>query len=157
MDLNKAQIIWNVTRDPEVKETPNGSKVANFAIATNRNWKDAQWNPQEQVEFHNLVAWWNIAWIVENYVNKWKKVYIEWRLQTRNWEDQTWSKRYMTEIVVENIILLWGRDWNSNLNNSSSVPTEIPATKKTKDESKPTTKTTKKPKEEEISIEDVPF
>jgi len=156
MDLNKAQIIWNVTRDPEVRETPNGSKVANFWIATNRNWKDAQWTPQEQVEFHNIVAWWNIAWIVESYVTKWKKVYIEWRLQTRNWEDQTWSKRYMTEIVVENIILLWGRDWNSDFNNSS-VPTEIPTTKKPKDEPKPTTKTTKKPKEEEINIEDVPF
>jgi len=156
MDLNKVQIIWNITRDPEIKETPNGNKVANFSIATNRNWKDAQWNIQEQVEFHNIVAWWNIAWIIEKYANKWKKVYVEWRLQTRNWEDQTWSKRYITEIIIDNIILLWGRDWNDNFNNSS-VPAEIPTNKASKEESKPTTKTTKKPKEEEISIEDVPF
>ena len=157
MDLNKAQIIWNVTRDPEVRETPNGSKVANFWIATNRYWNDPQWNRQEQVEYHNLVAWWNTAWIVEQFVHKGKKLYIEWRLQTRSWEDQTWSKRYSTEIVAENVILLWGRDdnWWSN---SSSVPAEMSVSaSKPKEEKKVTTKTTAKPKDDEISIEDVPF
>ncbi|EKE27964.1 MAG: hypothetical protein ACD_3C00116G0001, partial [uncultured bacterium (gcode 4)] len=109
--LNKVQLIWNVTADPEIKQTPNGQFVANFNIATNRTWKDASWMKQDQSEFHSIVIWGKLAEIVQQYVQKGKKIYIEWRIQTRSWEDQTGQKRYKTEVVGDNIILLWGAGW----------------------------------------------
>ena len=75
--LNKVQIIGNMTRDAEVKETPNGNKVANFSVATSRFWKDAGGEKQEETEFHNITAWGKLAEIVESYTEKGKKVYIE--------------------------------------------------------------------------------
>jgi len=105
--LNKVQIIWNLTADPEIKETPNGQKVATFSVATNRKWKDKQDQLQEEVEYHNVVAWRWLADIAESYMQKWKKVYVEWYLKTRSWEDAAWVKKYKTEIVADSVILLW--------------------------------------------------
>lgn len=107
MDLNKVQIIWNVTTDIEMKSTPNWNSVVSLSIATNRVWKDNAWQKQEQAEFHNIVLWGKLAEIAEQYCKKGNKVYIEWRLQTRSWEAQDGTKRYRTEIVWENMILLW--------------------------------------------------
>ena len=104
--LNKVQIIWNLSSDPEVKETTNGQKVATFSVATNRTWKDQSGIKQEEVEFHNVVAWRYLSDIAEKYMNKGKKVYIEGYLKTRSWDDTTGVKRYKTEIVADNIILL---------------------------------------------------
>ena len=142
MDLNKAQVIWNITRDIEVKETPNGMKVTNFGVATNRNWTDWNGMRQEQTEFHNIVLWGKLAEIAWEYLKKWQKVYLEGRLQTRSWETQDWSKRYTTEIVWENMIMLWGR-WGTD----SVAPSGA----------NPTTKQASPSTEEEISIEDIPF
>ncbi|HBY75025.1 MAG: single-stranded DNA-binding protein [Candidatus Woesearchaeota archaeon] len=75
--LNKVQLIGNLTADPEVRQTPNGQYVANFSMATNRVWKDSAGMKQEQVEFHNIVVWGKLAEIVEQYVKKGKKIYIE--------------------------------------------------------------------------------
>lgn len=144
MDLNKAQIIGNITQDLELKQTPNGQNVLSFSIATNRNWTDWSWVKQEQTEFHNIVLWGKLAEIAAEYLWKWKKVYIEWRLQTRNWEAQDWTKRYRTEIVWENMIML-DRKWDSESYNSNpwnSSPAVSRSTPKA---------------EEEISIEDIPF
>ena len=99
MDLNKVQIIGNITQDIELKQTPNGQSVCSFSVATNRNWKDANGMRQEQAEFHNLVFWGKLAEIAGEYLQKGKKVYVEGRLQTRNWEAQDGTKRYRTEIV----------------------------------------------------------
>ena len=99
MDLNKAQVIGNVTQDIELKQTPNGQNVTSFSIATNRNWTDASGTRQEQTEFHNVVLWGKLAEIAGEYVTKGQKLYLEGRLQTRNWEAQDGSKRYRTEIV----------------------------------------------------------
>ncbi len=146
MDLNKVQIIGNITQDIELKQTPNWQNVTSFSVATNRNWTDASWMRQEQAEFHNIVLWWKLAEIAAQYLWKWKKVYIEGRLQTRNWEAQDWTKRYKTEIIWTNMIML---DWNNSSNaNSENTPAtnDSPAIKKN---------TAKK--EEEISIEDIPF
>ncbi len=151
MDLNKAQVIGNVTQDIELKQTPNWQNVTSFSVATNRSWTDWQWNRQEQTEFHNVVLWGKLAEIAGQYVKKGQKVFLEWRLQTRNWEAQDGSKRYRTEIVWENLIMLSRKDdnwgWGMPM---KSEPTEMnnptPAVKKT----------TPKP-EEEISIEDIPF
>lgn len=106
--LNKVQLIGNLTANPEIKETPTGQKVANFSIATNRTWKDASGMKQEQVEYHNIVVWGNLAGIVEQYVIKGHKVYLEGRLQTRSWDDPGGVKRYKTEIISDNLIMLSG-------------------------------------------------
>jgi len=107
--LNKAQLIGNLTRDPEVKETPNGKKVAQIGIATNSEWKDKEGNKQEKVEFHNVVLWSGMADVAEKYLKKGSKVFIEGRLETRTWEDNG-VKKYKTEIVAEDMIMLSGKD-----------------------------------------------
>jgi single-strand DNA-binding protein len=148
MDLNKAQIIGNITQDIELRQTPNGQNVTTLNIATNRTWTDWSGMKQEQAEFHSVVLWWKLAEIAGQYLTKGKKVYIEWRLQTRSWEAQDGTKRYKTEIVWENMIMLdraWSW-WDVEYNNDSSPANSTPANKKA----------TPKP-EEEISIEDIPF
>lgn len=106
MNLNKAMIIGNLTRDPEMRTTPSGQSVASFGVATNQVWTDQQGQRQERVEYHNIVAWGRLAEICSQYLNKGKKVYIEGRLQTRDWEGQDGVKRYRTEIVAESMIML---------------------------------------------------
>lgn len=106
MNLNKAMIIGNLTRDPEVRNTPSGQTVASFAVATNFIWKDQAGQKQERVEFHNVTAWRRLAEICGQYLRKGSKVYIEGRLQTRDWVGQDGVKRYRTEIIVENMIML---------------------------------------------------
>ncbi|MBI5369942.1 single-stranded DNA-binding protein [Candidatus Uhrbacteria bacterium] len=104
--LNRATILGNLTRDPEVRQTPNGQSVCTFGVATNRTWNDAAGNKQEASEFHNVVAWGKLAEICGQYLAKGRKVYVEGRLQTRDWEGQDGIKRYRTEIVTENLIIL---------------------------------------------------
>ncbi len=106
MNLNKVMLIGNVTRDPEVRTTPGGQNVASFGVATNRRWKDQSGQQKDQVEFHNIVAWRRLAEIVGQYLKKGSKVYIEGRLQTRSWDDKSGVKRYKTEIIAENMIML---------------------------------------------------
>lgn len=104
--LNRAQIVGNLTRDPEMRYTPNGQAVCTFGIATNRRWRDKDGNQQEQTEFHNVVAWRKLAEIVAPMLKKGARVYVEGRLQTRSWEGQDGNKRNRTEIVLENFIAL---------------------------------------------------
>ncbi len=104
--LNRATILGNLTRDPELRQTPSGQSVCTFGVATNRSWNDAAGNKQEASEFHNVVAWGKLAEICGQYLTKGKKVYIEGRLQTRDWEGQDGIKRYRTEIITENMIML---------------------------------------------------
>ncbi len=152
--LNKVQIIGNLTAEPEVRETPNGQKVATFSVATNRKWKDASGMLQEDTEFHNCVAWRGLADIAEQYMHKGKKVYVEGYLKTRNWEDTAWVKRYKTEIVADNVILLSSPGWaeggtsygSSSASSYSDSAPEEPRVKKSKPKA-----------EEEIAIEDIPF
>lgn len=106
MNLNKAMIIGNLTRDPELRTTPSGVQVASFGVATNFMWNDQNGQKQERVEFHNVVAWRRLAEICGQYLKKGSKVYIEGRLQTRDWVGQDNVKRYTTEIVAENMIML---------------------------------------------------
>lgn len=106
MSLNRAQLIGNLTRDPELRQIPGGSTVASFGIATNFSWTDQGGQRQEKVEFHNIVAWRKLAEICGQYLKKGSKVYIEGRIQTRDWEGEDGVKRYRTEIVAENMIML---------------------------------------------------
>lgn len=106
MDLNRAQIIGNVTRDPELRTTATGQNVCTFGIATNMQWNDAQGQKQQRTEFHNVVAWGKLAEICNQYLTKGRKTFVEGRLQTREWEAQDGAKRNRTEIVAENMIIL---------------------------------------------------
>lgn len=100
MYLNKAIIYGNLTRDPETKALPSGQTVANLSVATNREWKDKDGNKQEEVEYHNVVAFGKTADVMAQYLQKGRPVYIEGRLQTRSW-DKDGQKQYRTEIVVD--------------------------------------------------------
>jgi single-strand DNA-binding protein len=106
--LNKVQLIGNLTRDPELRYTPQGTPVCSFSIATNRSWNSTDGNKerQEEVEFHNIVAWSKLAEICGELLVKGRKVYIEGRLQTRSWDTAEGEKKYKTEIVAEDMIIL---------------------------------------------------
>ncbi len=149
--LNKVQIIGNLTAEPEVRETPNGQKVATFSVATNRKWKDASGMLQEEVEYHNCVAWRGLADIAEQYMHKGKKVYLEGYLKTRSWDDTAGVKRFKTEIVADNVILLGAPGAGSEGGYSApAMEDRAPSEESKSRKAKPRA-------EEEISIEDIPF
>lgn len=108
--INKAILVGNVGKDPEVKFLPSGSAVANFTLATSERFKDKSGEFQERTEWHNLTAYQRLAEIVRDYVKKGSKLYVEGRIQTRSWDDKdTQKKVYRTEIVVNDLVLLSGR------------------------------------------------
>ena len=151
--LNKASIIGNLTRDPEMRQTNSGQNVASFAVATNRSWKGQDGQKQEQVEYHNVVAWGKLAEICCQYLRKGKKVYIDGRLQTQDWEGKDGVRRYRTEIVADNMIMLSrGGDASAGGSfapSSTSAPVSAPAPM-VKDEPSAAP-------EDEIKLEDIPF
>ncbi len=107
--VNKVILIGNLGKDPEVKYTPSGTAVAKFSLATNERYKDKDGNWQDRTEWHNITAWARTAEIAGEYLKKGRTVYIEGRLRTDSWEDKnTHEKKYRTEIVVENLVLLGG-------------------------------------------------
>ncbi len=108
--VNKVILIGNLGKDPEVKYTPSGTPVAKLALATNERYKDKNGEWQDRTEWHNVVLWQRLAEIAGEYLKKGGKVYIEGRLQTRSWDDkQTNQKKYMTEVVANDLVLLGGR------------------------------------------------
>jgi single-strand DNA-binding protein len=156
MNLNKAMIIGNLTRDPEVKTIPSGATVATFAVATNFIWNDAQGQKQERVEFHNIVAWRRLGEICGQYLHKGSKVFIEGRLQTRDWTGQDGVKRYRTEIVAENMIMLdraGGAGGASKFNEQPPMPSSEPVI----NSNEPVAGREEGYSEEEIRVENIPF
>lgn len=108
--LNKAQLIGNLGKDPELKHTASGHAVCTFSVATNESWTGKDGNKQERTEWHNIVAWRRLAEICAQYLTKGSKVYLEGKIQTRSWEDRdTGQKKYMTEIVADQLIMLDSR------------------------------------------------
>jgi single-strand DNA-binding protein len=107
--VNKVILIGNLGKDPEVKYTPSGTPVAKFTLATNERFKDKSGEWQDRTEWHNIVAWQRLAEIVGEYVKKGQKVYIEGRIQTHSWDDKDGHKKYMTEIIANDLVLLSGR------------------------------------------------
>lgn len=105
--LNLVQLIGNLTRDPEMRYTTNGSAVVTFGLATNKSWKDESGEQKELTEFHNIVAWGKLAEICQQLLAKGMKVYIQGSLTTRSWQDETSGvMRYRTEVRVDDMILL---------------------------------------------------
>lgn len=155
MSLNQAQIIGNLTKEPDVRQTPNGSTVATFTVATNYTWKDANGQKQEKAEFHNVVAWGKLAEICQNYLNKGQKVYIQGRLQTRDWEAEDGSRRYKTEIIADNMIMLSSSGAPQQRSNDSYAPQETPAPQTQPIAAAAETDFSKS--DDEISIDDLPF
>jgi len=148
-NVNLAIVMGNLTRDPELRYTPNGQPVTSFGVATNRSWKDSNGDKKDEVEFHEVVVWGKLAELCSQYLTKGRKVHVMGRLQTRSWEGQDGAKRQKTEIVAQDIAFVDskrdGGDYQA-------------------DDSKPATKKTEKPKskkeenqEEEINIDDIPF
>ncbi len=103
MSLNKCMIIGNLGRDPEMRYTPSGQAVTQFTVAVNRNYKDQQGERQEETEWFRVVAWGQQAEFAAEYLRKGAKVYVEGRIQTRQWEGQDGQKRYTTELVANTI------------------------------------------------------
>lgn len=102
MNLNQVNLIGRVTRDPELRALPSGTKVVSIGVATNSTWKDKEGEKKEEVEFHNVVAFSKLAEIIGQYVRKGQLIYIEGRLKTTSWEKDG-AKRYKTEIVAQNM------------------------------------------------------
>ncbi|MBL7141563.1 single-stranded DNA-binding protein [Patescibacteria group bacterium] len=140
MNVNKAIVLGNLTRDPETRTTPSGQTVTSFGLATNRFWTDKEsGEKKKQAEYHNIIAWGRLGEIAQEFLKKGSLVYIEGRLQTRNWQDQQGNKRSRTEIITERIQL--GPRLSSRPTNSQSDKT-------------PPEETTAS---DEINVEEIPF
>ena len=107
--LNRVQLIGNLTRDPELRYTPNGTAVCSFGVATNRSWTTESGEKREEAEFHRIVAWNKLAEICSQFLVKGRKVYLEGRLSTRTWNAQDGTQKSTTEIIVSDMILLDSR------------------------------------------------
>ena len=142
MDLNRATILGRLTRDPEVRTTPNGKSVATLSIATNRVWVNSNTGAKEEkAEFHNCVLWGKLAEIAGQYLSKGRRVYVEGRIETRDWTGNDGVKRYRTEVIADNMIMLDGpRGETSGSTRSDEVPPPLAEVV-----------------EEEIKVEDIPF
>ena len=145
MDLNRATILGRMVRDPESRTTPNGQQVVNMTIATGRSWTDAQGVKQQRTEFHNCVVWGKLAEIAAQYLNKGRRVYAEGRIETRSWDATDGTKKYRTELIIDNFIMLDGPRESSNggSDNAESTLKAPPAAPPSSDD--------------EIKVEDIPF
>jgi single-strand DNA-binding protein len=160
MTLNRVMVIGNVTRDPETRTSAAGSSVCTFGVATNRIWTNQQTGErQEEAEFHNVVAFGRLAEICAQYLGRGRKVYVEGRMKTREWQAQDGTRRNRTEIVCENMIMLdrapgGATQYNQSQPNSSptveekSIPVEDPVS--------PVAPAPKK-MADEIQVEEIPF
>ncbi|MFA6999556.1 MAG: single-stranded DNA-binding protein [Candidatus Paceibacterota bacterium] len=148
MYLNKAILIGNLTRDPELKAIASGNKVCTFSIATNRTYKDSNGVRQEKTDYHNIVVWGKTAENVATYMKKGSQVLVEGRMETRSWDDAaTNTKKYRTEIIADTV--QFGA--KSSGGSSSTSGSQAPTSKKEEE-----IDTIEYP-EEQINAEDIPF
>lgn len=136
--LNKVMLIGNLTRDPELRYTPGGTAVCTMGLATNRTWVTENGDKKEETEFHRIVAWNKLAELCSQLLFKGRRVYVEGRLQTRQWTAQDGSQRVATEIVIEDMIVLDSKRQGEEAGPSEEArppeavtPTEEPEVKKT--------------------------
>lgn len=124
--VNKVILIGNLTRDPELRYTPQGTPVASFGLATNREWT-VEGVKKEAADFHNIVAWNKLAELCSQLLTKGVKVYVEGRLQTRDWMDNDGNKRYKTEVVIDEMIILTSKKSVAEGEEAPVEFTELPA------------------------------
>ena len=170
--LNRVQLIGNLTRDPELRYTPQGTAVCSFGIATNRSWTTDSGEKREEADFHRIVAWNKLAELCSQFLSKGKKVFVEGRLSTRNWNAQDGTQKSTTEIIISDMILLdsSGRAPLKSSDEDEEAPQEEEKPKVTKDKGK---KESEKPSEkkedeegpqgqtesqsEDVAPDDIPF
>ncbi|MCL5411462.1 MAG: single-stranded DNA-binding protein [Patescibacteria group bacterium] len=157
-------LIGNLTRDPELRYTPQGTAVCSFGLATNRSWLPSDSSERrEETEFHRIVAWNKLAELCSQLLTKGRKVYVEGRLQTRSWETPDGEKRQTTEIVAEDMVLLDSRKPVGTEQTEEVEIEEKSEAKEEKKEEKVSDKKEKAPEEtketsgEEIDVDDIPF
>ncbi len=176
--LNKVQIIGNLTRDPELRYTPQGAAICTFGVATNRSWVNSDGEQNESVEFHQIVSWQKLAELCDQLLIKGSKVYLEGRLKTRRWTEDDGHKRSKTEIVINRMIVLDSKKSPEDYKDAEELEAEAAAEpddgeiedteekkeKKDKKEKKEKKEAKKKDKEkkdksenEEVSVDDIPF
>lgn len=173
--LNKVQLIGNLTRDPELRYTPQGSAVCTFGLATNRYWVTESGEKREEAEFHRIVAWNKLAELCSQLLFKGRRTYIEGRLQTRNWTAQDGTQRQTTEIVISDMLILDSKRAPGlemgEVSEEPEVAKEEPSEEAAKEKPAETQPTgTKKPKakkkkkdeeektdKEELDTEEIPF
>ncbi len=161
--LNRAQIIGNLTRDPEMRYTPSGTAVVTFSVATNRSWKTESCEARDEAEFHRIVAWDKLAQICSQLLKKGSKVFVEGRIQTRKWQTADGQPRTTTEIVINDMIVLdnkgeGGASVSEPAGEAIDVPDDFEAEINVSQEAKP--KEQKTPKKAEKAKEedgDIPF
>jgi len=158
--VNKVTLLGNVGKDPEIRSTASGTMVASFGLATTERQKDAQGNWQDHTEWHNLKAFNRTAEIVRDYVKKGSKLYIEGKITTNSWEDkETHQKRYRTEILVNDLLLLSGREDGAGGGGSYSKPVSSSSSSANFDQRPPASAggSDDFAQQTEISDEDIPF
>lgn len=131
--VNKVTLIGNLGKDPELRYAQSGSAVASFSLATSEQWKDQEGNPQERTSWHNIVIWGKLAEIAAEYLKKGRKVYLEGRLQYRDYEDKSGNKRYVTEVVVNDLVMLGSRQ-DGGGEKEESAPGAPPSVSEEKDD-----------------------
>lgn len=131
--LNKVQLIGNLGRDPEVRSTANGSKVATLSVATSRRWKSQAGEDQEKTEWHRVILWNNrgsgLADVAERYLKKGDRIYVEGRIEYRTWEDKDGNTRYSTEIVGREMMMLSGQSGGADMEPVGASVGEAPSEK----------------------------
>ena len=156
LNLNRAQILGNLTRDIEMRYTPNGQAVANFAVATNRRWNNQDGSKGESTEYHDVVVWGKQAENISQFLKKGQPVFVEGRLQTRSWEGKDGVKRYKTEIVADSVISLTSRG-GGGFNEAPAEDNPVEKiSKSTKKEESPSPSSSDE-QLDEIDIEEIPF
>lgn len=178
--LNKVMLIGNLTRDPELRYTPQGTPVCTIGLATNRAWTDSGNQKQESTEFHRIVAWNKLAELCSQLLFKGRKVYFEGRLQTRNWTGQDGQERQTVEIIASDMIVLdskrkEGEEYTpaepkavnepevmaeppaTDVSTMSDSKTDVSDTTKDEKNKKSATKKIEKDEKEELSADDIPF
>ncbi|HKB88591.1 MAG TPA: single-stranded DNA-binding protein [Patescibacteria group bacterium] len=157
--LNKVMLIGNLTRDPEMRYTPQGAAVCTFGVATNRSWNTDSGEKKEDVEFHNVVAWNKLAEICSQLLKKGRKVYVEGRLSTRSWQGQDGAQKQRTEVVITDMVIL---DRKMDEGGEADMP-EIHIEPDVEESQPASAKASagkgksKEPAKEEVNEEDIPF
>lgn len=157
--LNRVQLIGNLTRDPELRYTPQGTAVCTFGLATNRTWTTDSGDKKEDVEYHKIVAWNKLGELCSQLLAKGRKVYVEGRLSTRSWTAQDGGQRSTTEIVIDDMIILDSRREESSGDEMSYEEPEEVSDREEETPKKVTKKAKKEEKEEseDINPDDIPF